>query len=362
MSGTGFTGATSAKIGSLAASPANVTATSLVVTVPQTAASGKIAVTTPVGTATSTQSFTVVKTPAITGIAPASATVGATLTISGVNLGGVSDVHFVGGDQHAVPTAATPTQVKVVVPAGARTGKIEVTNPAGKSAPSAATFKLAPKIDDVSPLSAPPGQQVTVTGSGFDGVASVKIGTRTVAAAADGTGTHLTVTVPTPAPTGQVVVGTATSAQTFTGIGLPTLTSITPASAEPGMVVTITGTNLGSVTAVTFPTNVPAGPLEVVSPTAIRVAVPDGVGSGFFSVTNPAGTATSTFSFGVPIGVSKLQPVDGAPGTEVTVTGVNLDYVSAVDFGGVPAVFQLGTRTRRSSRRCPRERRTGRWA
>ena len=123
--------------------------TSVAVSVPQGAPSGKVTIVTPVGTATSADSLTVVHAPAITSFSPSAATTGATLTIAGSNLGGVTDVVFT-GDAHATPTAVSATSLKVTVPAGALRGVVEVVDAAG-NATSANEFKVAPKIDGFTP-------------------------------------------------------------------------------------------------------------------------------------------------------------------------------------------------------------------
>jgi hypothetical protein len=61
------------------------------------------------------------------------------VTITGLNLGTATAVHFNGTSTAIV--SKTATQIKVNVPAGASTGSITVTTPAG-TAISAKTFKV----------------------------------------------------------------------------------------------------------------------------------------------------------------------------------------------------------------------------
>ena len=81
---------------------------------------------------TKTASFneTVRSVPKVTTLTPAAATVGTTITIRGMGLTDSSLVTFAGGAE-AVPTSVTATSLQVVVPAGALTGILSVTNPAG---------------------------------------------------------------------------------------------------------------------------------------------------------------------------------------------------------------------------------------
>src|SRR5207247_1727185 len=126
--------------------------TQITVTVPPGANTGRIVVTTPGGTATSSTNFTV-DGPVITSILPGSATVGSTITslsstsgqvgstvfIFGTNLldNGTPTVTFDGVRAQLVPddllTGAvnSDTELIVTVPAGATTGRICVTTPGG---------------------------------------------------------------------------------------------------------------------------------------------------------------------------------------------------------------------------------------
>ncbi len=117
---------------------------------------------------TKTASFneTVLSVPKVTTLTPAAATVGATITIGGMGLTGSSLVTFTGGAT-AVPTAVTATSLQVVVPSGALTGPVSVTNPAGTGG-SATAFKVLPKITDVTPPSAVGGSATVITVSGFN--------------------------------------------------------------------------------------------------------------------------------------------------------------------------------------------------
>ena len=100
--GTNFSGATSVKLNGIAAAfTVNPAGTQITMTVPGNATTGKIAVTTPGGTATSATDFTVA--PRITSFTPASGVIGTSVTINGANFTGASTVTFGG-------TAATPSR------------------------------------------------------------------------------------------------------------------------------------------------------------------------------------------------------------------------------------------------------------
>lgn len=157
--------------------------------------------------------------PTITSFTPSSGGVGSSVTVSGTNLTGATEVSFNG-------TAATfqvvsATQVTATVPAGASSGKILVVTAKGSTS-SAADFSVtrpAPTISSFSPTSGASGTSVRVTGTGFTGATSVKFnGTAATFSVADDS--HISATVPASATTGTITVSTAvetaTSASAFT--------------------------------------------------------------------------------------------------------------------------------------------------
>lgn len=113
--------------------------TQVTATVPATAVTGKIAITTAGGTVTSAGNFTV--TPAITSFTPPSGKVGTLVTLTGTTFKGTTSVTF--GGVSAAFTVETSTQVAATVPPGAVTGKIQITTPAGTGS-SATNFTVTP--------------------------------------------------------------------------------------------------------------------------------------------------------------------------------------------------------------------------
>jgi hypothetical protein len=95
--------------------------------VPSGATTGLITVTTPAGTAASSSPFSVA--PTVNAFAPASGRAGAIVTISGLNFTGTTAVRFNGSA--ASFTVTSSTSIQATVPAGATSGPISVTSPAG---------------------------------------------------------------------------------------------------------------------------------------------------------------------------------------------------------------------------------------
>jgi hypothetical protein len=146
------------------------------------------------------------------------------------------------------------------------------------------------------------GTSVDVQGANFTGTTSVKFN-GTAAHFTVNSSTRITATVPVGATTGPISVttpnGTGTSSNSFTvTAGPPKITSFTPTSGHAGQQVTITGTNFTGATAVKLGTA--SAKFTVNSPTKITTTAPS-IPHGYYkwSVTNPAGTGTSTGYFHV---------------------------------------------------------------
>jgi hypothetical protein len=158
----------------------------------------------------------------------------------------------------------------------------------------------APTITSFTPTSGPLGTNVTIDGTGLTGATSVTFNSVSASFVVS-SDTAIQATVPAGATTGPLSVttpgGTATSANNFTVVSAPTITSFTPASGPLGTSVTISGTNFSGTTAVTF--NGVSAAFTVNSATAIQATVPAGATTGPLSVTTPGGTATSTNNFTV---------------------------------------------------------------
>ncbi|MBB4601163.1 hypothetical protein HNQ93_001476 [Hymenobacter luteus] len=116
------------------------------VVVPAGAQTGPISVTTPVGSATSPDVFTVINTatPVLTSLTPARAAAGAEVTVAGRNLSSITSLVVNGA---TVPlsaiTGSTNTSFTFVVPAGATaTGSLVVSTAAGSATSSGFTAEL----------------------------------------------------------------------------------------------------------------------------------------------------------------------------------------------------------------------------
>ena len=126
------------------------------------------------------------------------------MTITGTNLTGATEVAFTGAVTVPPDGRLTATSLKGMVPAGAVTGPVTVTNAIG-TATSAAIFKVLPKITSFT-RRWPAGSTVVVSGTNLKtGVADpvVKVGTVAAVVVASSP-TEVTFTVPALAVTGTI--------------------------------------------------------------------------------------------------------------------------------------------------------------
>ncbi len=141
ITGSALLGATRVKFGTLSASFTVLSASAIEATVPNGASSATITVTTPVKSTTSSAKFT--PTLSMTSEAPGRAAPGASVTLKGYGFNASSAVSFDGVP--ATVTSVSATTLKVLVPAGTKTGLITVVNSAAPvgSTSSAGTFTVA---------------------------------------------------------------------------------------------------------------------------------------------------------------------------------------------------------------------------
>ncbi|WP_210516961.1 ferritin-like domain-containing protein [Hymenobacter terricola] len=162
----------------------------------------------------------VVPAPVVASFSPTSGAPGTTIVVTGSNFTGTTAVTV--GGVTAFFNVGSGGTLNVVLPAGAATGPIAVTTPAGTASSSSPFTVLVPVANGITgfaPGSGPAGTLVTVMGNGFGGATAVAVGGVAAAFTVTNT-TTLTLTVPATAASGPIAVttpgGVLTSATAFT--------------------------------------------------------------------------------------------------------------------------------------------------
>jgi hypothetical protein len=201
--------------------------------------------------------------PTISSLDPTSGAIGRTVTISGTNLGDVTGVTFNG--VAASFTLGSVSEFTAVVPAGATTGPVVVTNASG-TASASFTVLASPAISSFTPLSGLANSTVTITGTNLGGVTEVYFG--------------------------------GVPAQSFTIVSSATITAVVSAQASTGLISLGYGTTARASSSATF---------TVIQPNITRVEyfldVDPGLGAGT-SVPLTASPDVSSLAFSV--GLSSL--------------------------------------------------------
>jgi len=236
LTGTGFTGATGVNFGSTQATGFTVVSDSeITVTVPAGVQGNvEVSVVTPGGTATADSSYAYLPVPVLSGLNSTSGSTAGTNTVvlTGTGFTGASAVNF-GSTPATHMTVDSDTQMTVTVPAGsAGTVDVTVLTPGGTSVPdvnSTYAYQAAPQLGSLSPSSgvAAGGTSVTLTGTGFTGTTSVKVGSTSATSFTVVSDTQITAV--TPAGTAGSVQVTVVSGGGTTSTGAFSLYTYAPA-------------------------------------------------------------------------------------------------------------------------------------
>ena len=346
LNGANFLGATNVSFNGVAATSFNVSAdTQITTTVPATATTGPITVTTPGGSVTSSVPFYL--PPRLTTFAPATGTVGTTVTLTGTNFTGVSSVTFAGANSTTISapiTSLVATQMTVLVPTNAISGLVTVTTPGGVIA-STGNFTVTPRVDSFTPLLGPVGTTVTVSGRSFTNATAVRFNGIN-AGFSSVTDTQLVAVVPSGATTGPLTVvtpdGSGAGAINYIVTTSPDLTALqtnSPAIVAFGSNVTITLTVTNSrssiASGVTLTDTLPTS-YTFVSATSSRgvCTFANGV------VTCPIGAVTNGQA--VTVTIVATAGVNGLGENRFTLSLTESDFNSSDNFGSlyIPVVTE----------------------
>ena len=263
ITGSYFTGATIKFANNVTATKVGAgTDNQVVVKVPAGAVTGKITVSNGAGSTNSPADFQILPVPTISSFTPQSGPVGTPITITGTNLQYNPEVRFFNNILATVKSSSA-TQILVDVPAGAATGKISVRTDAVTTAvPSGTDFTVVgkPAIASIVPASGTINEKVTINGTNFANLESVTFDGVTTTTFISSTPTKIEVRVPATVNgtiSRSINVNVKTQAdnsnnQTFSLLGTPTITKLSPNNNPAAWAFLIEGTNLSNVKKVTL--------------------------------------------------------------------------------------------------------------
>ena len=277
--------------------------------------------------------------PQITSISPSRARHNQVVTIRGTAFGanrGTSRVIFHG---NKIPSSSqyvswSDTQIRVRVPAGARTGNVQVVTTRGRD--TARLTITSPWISSISPQTGRTNNVVTVSGGNFGssrGSSTVRIGSIVIpsSALASWSNSAIRFRIPINTPPGNLTV--RTSAGTSNAIRLqitsPYLTRISPTRAKTGERLTLTGGNFGTRRGtgyVLFTSNVRPSAADYVSwsNSRIVVKVPARAQSGDVRIATSNGrSGTRRIVVESTPQITSVSPSTVLYSQVVTVTGIN---------------------------------------
>jgi hypothetical protein len=286
---------------------------------------------------------------ALYSFGPTGTKVGETLRFIGVNLDQVSAIKFTGVNA-VIDKANFKSQglelVEVTVPQSAEKGKVTLRLSNGDSIVTKTALNLS-VLTTISSITAQarPGQNVTINGTYLNWIDRVTFKKdKLVTAFVSQSATQIVVKIPDDAQTGPLVLhyGGTDSADIETKdtlkVTLPVSTSFSPNPVKPGTNVTITGTDL-DLTKKVILTGVSAPITAFVSQSATQIvlAVPATAKKGKVVLEAASGVqTTSSADLDIVLPAStNLAPTPINLGSNLTITGTNLDLAKKVIFAGV---------------------------
>lgn len=326
-----------------AASFVTKTSTLVTITVPQNAVPGLVIVNTPEGNITTKTEIGFSEPISIASFSPDPIKPGQELTITGDYLNLVKSVIFT--DRVSVDSTTfiskSRSQIKVIVPAAAQTGKISVSN--GKDDPiivystAALNIKL-PAITTFLPNPVKAGTNLTIAGTDLDLVKSVELGgNQKVTSFVSQTATQLVFKIPdaTKDDTLRLVPASGVKVKSSASLVMviPTV-AVTPTTLKNGAKITVTGTNIDLITVATFGGS-KVGTISNQTVTSMDVTLPlDATDGAIVFSTNSGKTVSGAALTFIKPTITLIAPLALTAGETITITGTDLDLVRKIIFGG----------------------------
>ena len=244
----------------------------------------------------------------------------------------IKEAEFVGHDRYTI-------QVKI--PVEARTGVITLTDTLKDGTSLETKEELTINIPEATPIenrNIKAGEILSIKGSAFDQIASVKFEGATVDAAdfKSQSATEITVAVPVKATDGTFYVVTKSGVEVPVGniiTVVPTQLVATPNPVKNGAEITITGKDMDLITGIAFP-NAKESKLNKVETTKVTSTVPEDAQEGDITLSLDNGkTVTVAYTLVKPT-VASCTPAAITAGEKTIIKGTDLDLVKSITFPG----------------------------
>lgn len=244
----------------------------------------------------------------------------------------IKEAEFVGHDRYTI-------QVKI--PAEARTGVITLTDATKDGASLETKEELTINTPEATPIkdhNIKAGEILSIKGTSFDQIVSVKFEGATVDAAdfKSQSVAEITVAVPAKATDGTFYVVTKSCIEVPVGniiTVVPTQLVATPNPVKNGAELTITGKDMDLITGIAFP-NAAESKLNKVETTKVTSTVPEDAQEGDITLSLDNGkTVTVAYTLVKPT-VASCTPAAITAGEKTIIKGTDLDLVKSITFPG----------------------------
>ena len=244
----------------------------------------------------------------------------------------IKEAEFVGHDRYTI-------QVKI--PAEARTGVITLTDTIKDGTSLETKEELTINTPEATPIkdrNIKAGEILSIKGSSFDQIVSVKFEGATVDAAdfKSQSAAEITVAVPAKATDGTFYVVTKSGIEVPVGniiTVVPTELVATPNPVKNGAELTITGKDMDLITGIAFP-NAATSELKKVETTKVTSTVPEDAQEGDITLSLANGkTVTVAYTLVKPT-VASCTPAAITAGEKTLIKGTDLDLVASITFPG----------------------------
>lgn len=231
--------------------------------------------------------------------------------------------------------------IKVKIPVEARTGIITLTDMIKDGSSLETKEELTINTPEPTPIkdrNIKAGEILSIKGSSFDQIASVKFEGATVNAAdfKSQSTTEITVAVPVKATDGTFYVVTKSGVEVPVGniiTVVPTQLVATPNPVKNGGELTITGKDMDLITGIAFP-NAKESKLNKIETTKVTSTVPEDAQEGDITLSLDNGkTVTVAYKLVKPT-VTACTPAAITAGERTIIKGTDLDLVSSITFPG----------------------------